>query len=245
MFLFKRKPAENLPDLSWLKTDIHSHFIPGIDDGSPDIETSLEMIRGMHALGYKKIITTPHVLWEIYPNKTETILEGCATLRKAVKEAGIDIEVEAAAEYFLDDHFEQELKNGGKFLPIRYKMLLVEFSMVTAPLDLQQMLFDMQIAGYQPVIAHPERYIYLTRKKEFFAELKDAGCFFQLNLLSLTGHYGRSVQDLAEYLIGRKYYNFAGTDMHNMRHLESLTRLSSSASFKRLKDSGVLKNNVL
>jgi protein-tyrosine phosphatase len=121
----------------------------------------------------------------------------------------------------------------------------VEFSMVTAPLDLQQVLFDMQIAGYQPVIAHPERYIYLNRKKEFFDELKDAGCFFQLNLLSLTGYYGKSVQDLAEWLAARQYYNFAGTDMHTVKHVEGLKRLSASSAFRKLKESGNLKNHVL
>jgi protein-tyrosine phosphatase len=244
MFFTKKTPHPSI-DLSWLKTDIHSHLLPGIDDGSQDMETSLQLIKGMVELGYQKLVTTPHVLWEIYPNTEEDIKLRLEELRLAVKQAGIKVELDAAAEYFIDDHFEEQLKNNIPFLPLRYKMILVEISMVTAPLDLQQVLFDMQIQGYQPVIAHPERYIYLTRKKEFFDELKDAGCFFQLNLLSLTGHYGRSVQELAEYLIGRKYYNFAGTDLHNERHLQALQKLGSSASYKRLRDSGILKNNVL
>jgi protein-tyrosine phosphatase len=244
MFFTKKTPHPSI-DLSWLKTDIHSHLLPGIDDGSQDMETSLQLIKGMVELGYQKLVTTPHVLWEIYPNTEEDIKLRLEELRIAVKQAGIKVELDAAAEYFIDDHFEEQLKNNIPFLPLRYKMILVEISMVTAPLDLQQVLFDMQIQGYQPVIAHPERYIYLTRKKEFFDELKDAGCFFQLNLLSLTGHYGRSVQELAEYLIGRKYYNFAGTDLHNERHLQALQKLGSSASYKRLRDSGILKNNVL
>jgi protein-tyrosine phosphatase len=244
MFFTKKTPHPSI-DLSWLKTDIHSHLLPGIDDGSQDMETSLQLIKGMVELGYQKLVTTPHVLWEIYPNTEEDIKLRLEELRLAVKQAGIKVELDAAAEYFIDDHFEEQLKNNIPFLPLRYKMILVEISMVTAPLDLQQVLFDMQIQGYQPVIAHPERYIYLTRKKEFFDELKDAGCFFQLNLLSLTGHYGRSVQELAEYLIGRKYYNFAGTDLHNERHLQALQKLGGSASYKRLRDSGILKNNVL
>ena len=120
-------------------------------------------------------------------------------------------------------------------------LMLVEFSMVTAPMDLQQVLFEMQIQNYLPVIAHPERYVYLNSRKEVFDELKDSGCYFQLNLLSLTGYYGKAVQELAEYLCKKNYYNLAGTDLHHQRHLSTLQRLASSSLLQRLKESGVLK----
>ena len=124
-------------------------------------------------------------------------------------------------------------------------MVLVEFSMLTAPLDLQEVLFEMQMQNYQPVLAHPERYAYLSRKKEFFDELKNAGCLFQLNLLSITGHYGSAVKELAEYLLKKDYYDFAGTDLHHHRHLAALQKMGSPALLKRLKDSGRLKNHLL
>ena len=103
----------------------------------------------------------------------------------------------------------------------------------------------MQIQNYQPVIAHPERYTYLNRKRDFFDELKSTGLFFQLNLLSLTGHYGNTVQELAEYLLKKDYYDFAGTDLHHHRHLAALQKLGASPLLKKLKDSGAIKNHLL
>lgn len=245
MLFFGKKKKEASLDLSWLKTDMHSHLIPGIDDGAPDVETSLELIKGLQALGYKKLITTPHILWELYPNTADKITGGLTLLRKAVKEEGIDIELHAAAEYFIDEYFESQLRSKTPLLTISENMVLVEISMVTAPLDLHQILFEMQIQNYQPVIAHPERYVYLLNRKEFFDELKDAGCLFQANLLSFTGYYGKPVQELAEYLARQGYYDFAGTDLHHERHLHSLQKLSSSATFSRLQESGLFRNAEL
>lgn len=245
MLFFGKKKATQSVDLSWLGTDMHSHLIPGIDDGAPDMATSLELIRGLQKCGYKKLITTPHIFWELYPNTTEIITQGITAVKKAVEEEGIDIEIHAAAEYYIDEYFEEQLKKKVPLLPISGNMVLVEFSMITAPFDLQQVLFEMQIQNYQPVIAHPERYIYLAQRKQFFDELKEAGCFFALNLLALTGYYGKSVLELADYLCKKNYYELAGTDLHNDRHLVALQKLSSSPLFSRLKESNVLKNTSL
>jgi tyrosine-protein phosphatase YwqE len=242
MFFFGKKKVTPSVDLSWLRADMHSHLIPGIDDGSPDMATSLELIRGLKNLGYKKLITTPHILWEVYPNTTDTIKTGLANLQKAIESEGIEIELHAAAEYFIDEHFEDQLKNKVPLLPISGNMVLVEFSMITAPMDLQQVLFEMQIQNYLPVIAHPERYIYLAQRKHFYDELKETGCLFQLNLLALTGYYGKPVQELADYLLKNNFYSFAGTDLHGARHLAALQKLSSSAQYARLKEGGYLKN---
>lgn len=246
MFFWKKKrSAVALPDLSWLNADMHSHLLPGIDDGSQEAATSVEMIRGLMQLGYKKIITTPHVLWEIYPNTTDVILQKKAALQRVLEAENVDVELHAAAEYFIDEHFENELKNKVPLLTLKDNLVLVEFSMITAPLDLMDILFEMQLQNYQPIIAHPERYVYLRHRKEFFDQLKNAGCFLQLNLLSLTGHYGTAVQELAEYLVKKSYYDYAGTDMHNPRHLEALRELTASAFFTQLRQSGRLKNSLL
>ena len=242
--LFFRKKDQKL-NLDWLHTDMHSHLVPGIDDGSPDLLTSVELIKGFSELGYKKIITTPHILWEIYPNTAEIIGAGIEEVKQALSAEGINIEISAAAEYFIDDHFQELLKNKVPLLTLSGNMVLVEFSMLTAPFDLQEVLFEMQMQNYQPVIAHPERYTYLSRKKEFFDALKTSGCLLQLNLLSLVGHYGSSVQELAEYLIKKDYYDYAGTDLHGQRHLSALQKLGSSSLLKRLKDSGTIKNHLL
>ena len=244
MLFFKKKNTKTL-DLSWLHTDMHSHLVPAIDDGSPDVDTSLQLIKGLAELGYKKIITTPHILWEIYPNTPEKIGNGLQQVQQAAGKEGIDVQLHAAAEYFIDEHFQSQLQNKQPLLTISGNMVLVEISMMNAPLDLMETLFEMQIQNYQPVIAHPERYVYLSRNKEFFENLKNAGYLFQLNLLSLTGHYGTAVKELAEYLIKQDYYDLAGTDLHHARHLDSLQKLAGLSSLEKLKDSGLLKNHLL
>ena len=244
MFFFKKKKEISL-DLAWLGTDMHSHLIPGIDDGAKDIATSIQLIKGLENLGYKKLITTPHVLWEIYANTPDIITQGLGELKAAVDKEGLNIELHAAAEYFMDDHFEEELKKKTPLLSISKNMVLVEFSMLTAPFDVQKILFEMQMQGYQPVLAHPERYTYLSRSKNTYEDLKYAGCIFQLNLLSLTGYYGRSVEDLAEFLLKNDYYELAGTDLHHAQHLSALQRLSSSPLYQKLKESSLLRNSSL
>lgn len=242
MLFFGKKKTTTPIDLSWLEVDMHSHLIPGIDDGAPDIATALELLRGLQQRGYKKLITTPHILWEVYPNTAEIITKGLGDLREAARAAGILVELHAAAEYFIDEYFEELLRNKTPLLTISQNKVLVEFSMVMAPMDLQQVLFEMQIQGYTPVIAHPERYVYLAQRRQAFDELKETGCLFQLNLLSLTGHYGKSVQELAEYLCKKNFYNLAGTDLHNARHLAGLQKLAGSAPLARLRESGVMQN---
>jgi protein-tyrosine phosphatase len=246
MLFFGKKKKESAPlDLSWLGTDMHSHLLPGIDDGSPDTVTSVEMIKGLKNLGYKKLITTPHIFWELYPNTPEIISDSLTTLQKALAEEEVDIEIAAAAEYYIDEHFEAELRNKTPLLTISENKVLVEFSMVTAPLELQRVIFDLQIQNYTPIIAHPERYVYFLGRKHLYDELKEAGCLFQLNLLSLTGYYGKQVLELAEYLCKKEYYNLAGTDMHHERHLQTMQKLTGSAQLDRLQQSGVLKNTSL
>ena len=244
MAFWKKKNTE-LPDLSWLGTDMHSHLLPGIDDGSPDIETSLELIKGMKELGFKKLITTPHIMWDMYKNTRNTILEKSEQVRTKLKEEQVDIDIQAAAEYFIDDHLEELLKQKEPLLTFGNEMVLVEFSMASPPFDLKKVLFEMQIQGYQPVIAHPERYIYLKQNKSFYNELKDAGYLFQLNILSLTGYYGNSVMELARYLAKRQYYDLIGTDLHHFRHLDALKHPSISLALQRLLESGKILNRAL
>ena len=244
MLFWKKKSPEKV-SLDWLHADMHSHLVAGIDDGAADVATAVALIREMKSLGYGKIVTTPHVLWELYPNTTATIQQGAARVQQALDAEGIDIDYHAAAEYYMDEHFAGLLQKKEPLLTIGGNMVLVEFSMITAPFDLQEMLFEMQLQHYQPVIAHPERYAYLKHRKEFFEELRHNGCLFQLNLLSLTGHYGHTVQELAEYLVKGDFYDFAGTDLHGERHLAGLQQLGGSPLLRRLKESGRLKNATL
>lgn len=224
---------------------MHSHLLPGIDDGAPDLETSLQLIRGMSAMGYSKLITTPHVMWDMYKNTREIILDKLGLLQSAVKKEGLNIEIHAAAEYFLDDYVAGLLKNKEQLLTVSGKMVLVEFSLAQPSMSLKDILFEMQMQGYQPIIAHPERYIYMEGNKEFYDELKDIGCLFQLNLLSLTSHYGKSVSNLAQYLIKKDYYDMVGTDLHHFRHLEALSNNIISPMLEKLMKSGKIINPQL
>ncbi len=238
----KSKPASGKVDLSVLKVDMHSHLLPGIDDGSPDIATSLKLIKGMMELGYTKLVTTPHIIWDMYKNTSEIILQKLELVREAVKAEGLNVEINAAAEYFLDDHVEKLLKNNSPLLTISGNMVLVEFSLAYPSHGLKDILFEMQMQNYQPVIAHPERYIYLEQNKEFYEELKDIGCLFQLNLLSLSGHYGKSAQELSNHLLKKKYYDLVGTDLHGFRHLEALRNPIMPSLLQKLLDTGKILN---
>ncbi|MEO8403549.1 MAG: CpsB/CapC family capsule biosynthesis tyrosine phosphatase [Chitinophagaceae bacterium] len=217
---------------SVLGTDMHSHILPGIDDGSDGVETSVELIRGLKALGYNKLIATPHIMWDMYRNTPEIVNRQLSLVREAVKKAGIEIEINAAAEYFLDEHVEDLLAKKERLLTVSDNKVLTEFSMAFPSMNIKEILFEMQMQGYQPIIAHPERYIYLQKNKEFYNELKDIGCIFQLNILSLGGHYGKSVMELAHWLLKNGFYTLAGTDLHHGGHLEELgnPRLAAALS---------------
>lgn len=240
----KSKPAAR-PDYNILGVDMHSHLLPGIDDGSPDIETSVQLIRGMMELGYKKFITTPHIMWEMYRNTPAIIQEKLEALKVRLKAEQIDVQIEAAAEYFLDDHFSKMLDQKEKLLTFGDNFILVEFSMASPPFDLKDILFELQMQGYQPIIAHPERYIYLESNKAFYSELKEAGHFLQLNILSLGGAYGRSVEELAHWLLKKGFYDFAGTDLHHARHLQGLSNPAISGPLASLCRTGAIQNQSL
>lgn len=216
--IFKRKYPSIPVDFSGLKTDMHSHLLPGIDDGAPDLEVSTELKKGLEDLGYQQFITTPHIMWDMYKNSPVTI----GTALKELQAADQKNNIKAAAEYFMDDHFDEMLDKETPLLAITGKKVLVEFSFVAAPLDLKDQLFKMQIKGYEPILAHPERYSYFAGNKSLFDDFKNMGCLFQVNLLSLTGYYGKIPQELALYLISKNYIDFAGTDLHHYRHLETL-----------------------
>lgn len=225
MFEFlKKKSKQYSINFSEIGVDIHSHLIPGVDDGAKDLEDSIELIKGLKDLGFKKIITTPHIYSDYYPNTSDRLLAGLDTLRRGLKAANVDIEVSCAAEYFMDEVFEEYLDTND-ILTVHDNYVLVEMSFFSECIRLEEYLFKMQIKGYQPILAHPERYTYYAKNFERFQNLKDRGCKLQLNLLSLTEHYGKEVKNLAIQLLDANLYDFVGTDTHNVEHLEKLKTL--------------------
>lgn len=212
---------------------MHSHLIPGIDDGAKTMEDSIAMIRRLIDLGYQKIITTPHIMGEYYPNTPDIIQSGLANLREALKKEGLTIEVDAAAEYFVDEFFENLLNTESPLLTLPKNRILIEVSMMEPPRNLAAILFELNTRSYQPILAHPERYTYYADKVDKFADLKDKGCTLQLNLLSLTGHYGKIQKKLGLQLLKAGLIDFVGTDMHNLHHADILQ--------KALKDKSMLQ----
>jgi tyrosine-protein phosphatase YwqE len=225
-------PPEN-PNWAILGADMHSHFIPGIDDGAKTIEDSLLLLRAMADMGYKTIITTPHVMVDYYANTTEIILNGLKTVQDALKENDIPLTLRAAAEYYIDDHFIQLLEKE-PLLPIFKNQVLVEFSMLFEPPMLADVLFNMQRRGYRPIIAHPERYLFFHRDIAKFQELKDRGCMLQLNMLSIAGYYGQNIKAIAEQLLAKGLYDYCGSDMHHEKHAAVLRAMAGSRDYYKI-----------
>ena len=243
--LFRKKIT--IPSgLSGLRCDMHSHLIPGIDDGSPDLETSIRLIRGLMDLGYKKIITTPHINADIFPNTPAIIRAGEAEVSGELARQGIDVELHAAAEYLMDDRFVRMLEEDEPLLTLQDKLVLVELSFAVPAINLKEILFQLQLKGYQPVLAHPERYLYFGANKGWYDQLRDAGCLFQLNLMSFGGHYGPESRQLVEYLVKKRYVDFLGTDLHHEKHLEFLSQSARiHRAVEELMLTGLIRNPEL
>ena len=201
---------------------MHSHLIPGIDDGAKTLDDSIDMIRKMIDLGFKKIITTPHIMGEYYPNTPEKIEAGLIRLKSALSREKIDIEIEAAAEYFIDEYFENLLNNNTRLLTFGDKHLLVELSTFAGPVNLHEIIFQLKSKGYKPVLAHPERYLYYADQYEQFEKIKKMGCLFQVNLLSLAGHYGGKQKKLAIQLLKSGWVDYLATDLHRIQHIDPI-----------------------
>ncbi|MCE7056336.1 capsular biosynthesis protein [Algoriphagus sp. AGSA1] len=243
--LFKKKP-EVYEDfgLDWLEVDMHSHLIPGIDDGSKSMEESLHLIKRMSDYGLRKIITTPHIMSEYYRNTPEIIRMGLEDLRRAVKNEGISIEIEAAAEYYMDEIFLEKIKNGEEVLTFGDNYILVETGFINKPQMLLEIIFQLEMAGYKPILAHPERYQYLIGDKELLQDLTDRKILFQVNLLSLTGFYSKPVKDFGDMLVEKGLVRFFGTDCHNVRYLDMMETLPKSKLYTKIKSLDLLNTTL-
>lgn len=217
-FLKKNKPL--LKDLiPQGHTDIHSHLLPGIDDGAKNIENTVSLISGMRELGFGQFITTPHIINSVWDNTAQSIQGEHENTIGLLEKQGLDVPLKAAAEYMMDSYFFDLLKKGGSLLTLKEDYVLVEMSYIAAPMQLYDFLFELQLAGYKPILAHPERYLFYYHNFEEYDRLKRAGCLFQLNLLSTVGYYGQQVTQLTQKLLEKEMYDFTGSDLHHEKHL--------------------------
>lgn len=232
---FKRKDkASSGSDYFPIKTDMHSHILPGIDDGSPDLKTSIELIKGLLALGVNKSIATPHIIGDMFRNNPETIGNALDALKKELVRQKINFDVSAAAEYMLDSYFYELLNKGNPLLTIRDKMILTEFSYASRPDDPGKLSFAIITAGYTPILAHPERYPYYYGNLKMIHHLADLGFLLQVNLLSLTGYYGKEAAKVSQYIIKNDLASFVGTDLHHDRHMQALSDSRNRELFRKL-----------
>ncbi|MFV0248557.1 MAG: tyrosine-protein phosphatase [Tenacibaculum sp.] len=221
--------------------DIHSHLLPGIDDGAKNLDNSIELIALMSSYGIKNFVTTPHVLGDVYPNSSELIQQKAELLRQELQRRAMkDIKLQAAAEYMLDEKFLDRLSKND-ILTISDNLVLVEMSYFNSPYNLYDILFEIQLKGYKPILAHPERYIFYHNDFQQYYKLKKAGCYFQLNFLSLTQHYGKSVKKTTQKILDQGLYDFVGTDTHHINHVKLLKKIATKNTLKKIQ--GLIKRN--
>lgn len=242
--IFKKKEPLVPFSLSGFNADIHSHLIPGIDDGAKTMEDSLVLAQGLVDLGYKKVVTTPHIMSDYYKNNPEIIRNGLKNLNDELTKASIKLEVQAAAEYYVDFEFSDKIEKE-ELLTFGDNYILVECSFIEPPRGLKESLFKLQTNGYKPILAHPERYAYWHNNFGVYEELKNREILFQVNILSLVGIYSPNVAMVAEQLINQNMVEWLGTDLHNEYQLNMLKNLQLKQSVAEKISSIEFLNNSL
>jgi protein-tyrosine phosphatase len=248
LHFFKGQPEEvfiPLSDYSLMGADMHSHLIPAIDDGSTDMESTLAMLREFEQLGFKRIITTPHVVTDGYNNSSATILAGRDKVRAAMKANNIQMEFDAAAEYYLDESMYPKIEQKD-LLTFGKNYLLIELSYLERQFNVDEMIYRLQIAGYRIVLAHPERYPYYYENDfKTYTSFKDRNVFLQVNLGSLTGKYGKNAKLTAERLIDNNMVDFVGSDLHKVTQFETLRDTLNSKHLHKILHYEKLLNRTL
>jgi len=241
--IFRKNKKEEvvLPpfDFGYLEVDMHNHLLPGIDDGSTSMEHTIGMLLKFKEMGYKKLIFTPHVMQDCYPNTPEIITAKLEEVKAECKKLDIEIELSASAEYNIEDSLMDKIK-GNQLVPFPDKYILFEYSFFSKPNQTEQFIFELIVNGFKPIIAHFERYPYYFNQPEIVANYREKGVFIQVNLLSIVGHYGPDVQRQAYWLIDNGYVDFVATDCHRIDHLEILQRAATHPYFHKLKDLNLL-----
>ena len=237
--LFKSKAVlkDLIPDNH---IDIHSHLLPGIDDGAKNFGDSLRLTQALQNFGITQFITTPHVIQHVWENTHEQIIATKNDTIADLRKNNVNTPFKAAAEYLMDDQFVR-LFQSKELLTLKDNYVLVEMSYINAPIQLYSILFDLQVAGYIPVLAHPERYLFYHNNFNEYAKLKKAGCLFQLNLLAVVGYYGGNIATIAEQLLQKGMYDFVGSDVHHDNHIAAFEQKVKIKDVKPLKE--IIGNN--
>lgn len=239
---FKKKEPKNV---SPIFTDIHSHLLPDLDDGVESFDEALEIIKSLKELGYKKIITTPHIMSDFYRNSPDTILPKVNELKEILKKEDLDVEIEAAAEYYLDDDLLDKINDDKcELLTFGDNYLLFETSFMNQPFYMNEFIFKAKSRGINPVLAHPERYAYIQSNSDLIDDLIMRGVLLQLNINSLSGYYSKPVQKMAHLLVDEGKIAFLGSDCHNKNHLSVLQKTINDKYYKKALGLPLLNNQL-
>ncbi len=232
--LFKSRPklSELIPSNY---VDIHSHLLPGIDDGAQQLEDSKFLVESMIGYGFSKVITTPHTMKNVWDNSTLSITQALKLVQTELPNLSNQVGLACASEYFLDENLMQLVQHE-KLLTLKDNFILIEMSYLNAPIQLYDFLFELQLKGYQLVLAHPERYTFFHSNKKEYAKLKKAGCLFQLNLLATVGYYGKNVAEIADYLLKENLYDFVGSDFHHKNHIAAFQHKIGIKNYQHLEE---------
>ncbi len=217
---------------------MHAHWLPGIDDGAKTTEESLALVHGLYALGYRRLVATPHIYPELYPNTPDTIRQAFDSVAPRIRHELPDLEISYAAEYYVDDAF-PALVDRKELLPVTDNKVLIEFSFFAEPPQVEDTIFRMELKGYLPILAHVERYPYYFQHPQRLERFRDMGVAFQCNLPSLAGHYGPDVKKQALRLLKSGQYSWMGTDMHNADHLHKLQHFDMDPGVLKLLGNGM------
>lgn len=215
--------------------DIHSHLLPGIDDGSTSFAETLLLTQGMLEIGVTQFITTPHIIENVWNNTKNNIQLLADKTVLELQQYQVIGSFKAAAEYLMDEQFIR-LFQSGELLTLKDNYVLVEISYTNPPIQLYTIIFDLRVAGYTPILAHPERYVFYHYNFEEYVKLKKAGCLFQLNLLAVVGYYGAGITKIAEKILQKGMYDFVGSDVHHQKHIEAFSEKVKVKEITSLKE---------
>lgn len=227
------------------RVDMHSHLIPDVDDGVNTTDQALVCLKQLADWGIKKVITTPHISRDWYPNESAQLRAEQITLQALATDNGLQLTVEIAAEYLLDEFFPALLEADDLLTFGSAKYLLFELGWAAAPHQVDDIIFRLQTRGYTPVLAHPERYSYYYDDPSPLEHLHEMGCLFQLNWASLTGRYGDRAQAQARLMLKKGWVDFVGSDLHRPNDLTALSALFSSTDYDLLRKQPLLNESLL
>jgi protein-tyrosine phosphatase len=241
IFKTKVKSATQQP----LKVDLHSHLLPGLDDGVKSFDESLQVLRRFVSFGISRVITTPHIMSDVYRNSAATIIPKLEELRKVAADENLPVRIDAAAEYYLDEGLMKALRENERLLKINDEYLLFETNFLSEPLYLRDFIFEAMTKGHKLILAHPERYVYLQQDFSKAEDLLNRGVLLQLNLSSLNGHYSKPAQKLAEKLIDRGWVHWLATDCHQPQQLDILAHAMQTKNFEKAVHLPLLNNTLI